>query len=52
MRYLIQPQQGDPFFTGYYSDNFYADGMMVYDLQNHTFTKDGKDWFHITTDNL
>jgi hypothetical protein len=56
MRYLITTGCGHPpFFTSWYVyENCFAIelGMVVYDLRKSLYTKDGKTWMNIESDQL
>ena len=54
MRYLITTNQYEPYFTEWYdSDKFNPElDMVVYDLTNSLYTKDGITWNEILYDNL
>ena len=54
MRYLITTSKYEPFYTDWYgSDMFNAElDMVVYDLTNSIYTKDGVKWNDIIYDNL
>ena len=54
MRYLITTSKYEPFYTDWYgSDMFNAElDMVVYDLTNSIYTKDGVTWNDIIYDNL
>lgn len=52
MHYLIY-YNGTPFYTNWFTvENNYVDGMVVFDLLNHEYTNDGKEWKEITEDHL
>ena len=55
-KYLVLDKE-NPFFRVYYSnhfdtENFFIDIMIVFDLHNHTYTEDGKEWKEISTDHF
>lgn len=56
MRYLVTEMDGfSPFLTNVYDyENNWDDriGMVIYDLQNLTYTTDGKTWMPIEIDQL
>lgn len=55
MRYLVTTQHEPPFRTFYFqSENHWRDGvgMVVYDLKESMYTKDGKTWRPIHKDAL
>jgi len=55
MRYLITMNGNPPFLTKWFEyDNHWQDGinMVVCDLQNLTYTQDGKTWHPIEQDQL
>ena len=54
MRYLITTVQYEPYFTEWYdSDMFNPElDMVVYDISNSLYTKDGITWNEILYDNL
>ena len=55
MRYLITTNTNPPFFTAWFiaENNFNAElGMVVYDLVNQQFTRDGDTWDRIEVDHL
>jgi hypothetical protein len=53
MRYLITHPDEKPFLTNWFDyENNYIENMIVYDLQNATYTVNGIDWIDIDIDNL
>ena len=55
MRYLVTMNGNPPFLTKWFEyDNHWQDGinMVVCDLQNLTYTTDGKNWNPIEIDQL
>ena len=55
MRYLITTNHAEPFFTKWFDpENHWIKGveMIVYDLNNYSYTKNGTDWIRIEIDNL
>jgi len=55
MRYLVTIPNFHAFLTKWYEyENHWDDGkgMVIYDLQNLTYTTDGKDWHPIEQDHL
>lgn len=53
MKYLVTQNHFYPFFTNFYDyDNNYVSGMIIYNLENKTYTKDGLNWNKIEIDTL
>lgn len=55
MRYLITCDLCPPFLTNWYEfeNNYNAElNMVVYDLKDGIYTKDGENWEHIIEDHL
>lgn len=57
MRYLVTTTCHTPFLTAWFQpeNHFNSDpevGMVVFDLQNSTYTTDGKNWCEIQKDSL
>lgn len=55
MRYLVTMNSNPPFLTKWFEyENHWDDGkgMVIYDLQNLTYTTDGKTWLPIEIDHL
>lgn len=52
MRYLIE-YNTEPFFTNWFiAESHFVQGMVVYDLYNSKYTKDGVNWLEIKQDQL
>lgn len=52
MQYLILTPEKS-FITKWYDyENFYQEGMVVFDLINYLVTRDGKNWEEIEFDHL
>lgn len=53
MNYLIIPKESDPFYTNWFDvENRYVEGMIVFNLLVHMYTKDGINWQEIIQDHL
>lgn len=55
MNYLIVTNNNDPFYTNWFdAENTFNkdDDMVVFNLLNHTYTTNGKDWYEIQQDHL
>lgn len=53
MNYLIVIKNSEPFYTNWFdAQNNFAEGMIVFNLLNHTYTTNGKEWHEIKEDNL
>ena len=53
MNYLIVINSHEPFYTNWFdAENNWIEGMIVFNLLNHTWTSDGKTWHEIKQDHL
>ena len=53
MKYLITSPEQEPFITNWYSfENNFIEGMIIYDLQNWTYSTNGKQFIDILQDHL
>ncbi len=53
MNYLVLPETLDPFYTNWFdAENNFVDGMVVFNLLNHTYTTDGINWYKVKQDHL
>lgn len=55
MRYLITylDYRNDPFYTNWFDyESHFEEGMMVFDLSEKTWTRNGIDWMNIAEDHL
>ena len=55
MKYLVTTNNSKPFFTNWFDANNHFNKeveMVVYDLFNHLFTTNGKEWNDIEIDSL
>jgi hypothetical protein len=55
MNYLIVTNTYEPFYTNWFiAENNWIEGceMVVFNLMNHTYTTNGKDWHKTTQDHL
>jgi hypothetical protein len=55
MQYLItfKDETHPPFLTKWFDkENHWSDGMIVYDLVNNKWTRNGEDWMGIVEDHL
>ncbi len=53
MRYLVTSTEFEPFLTKWFDpDNNFVLGMVVYDLYNFTYTKDGTTWIPLAIEHL
>ena len=53
MRYLITHPEHQPFFSQWFEyNNHYIEGMIIYDLMDKSYSKDGIIWIGIEIDHL
>jgi len=54
MNYLIITKSNGPFYTNWYSSNFFnkEEEMVVFDLKAGEYTTDGTNWLEIPQDHL
>ena len=53
MKYLIYKPEHEPFYTNWFdAENNFAEGMVVFDLINNSYTSDGIVWREIESDHL